>query len=405
MASDDDLISNPVGRRKLLQSVGAGSGILLAGCVGGPGQEPSPSPTSEGGGGSTGEPPSTERKLANNLVVFSWYEQWHERMLEKFREQHSGLETSLTAYGSNQEAYSKLKAAGTDSVDFVLPSNNMLITMREDDMIQPIDTSLLSNWELQKPIADRAPWNGFLKADGEYWGIPFARGSYMNVTTQSKIDEGVVPSDLVKSWDIYFENTDARTAIKDYGRRNVSVVIWHIRGQEGDINADPGNNVSWQEIEDKLVEMIENSKAIYSSSEEARRLIKNDQIDVANVWGGDVIQLRNLSGVSDAVGFLPTEGSNGWFDSFCVPKNAPHSFTSHKYMDFLLKPENMLLEYEIEGNIAVQEGLLDRMSQAKKDKFGFLLNMETTNLQPYAPDKELQNRATQAWNNAKTRAQ
>lgn len=376
-------------RRNLIKAAGvAGAAGLgsMAGCVGG------------GGGGGGGN------QIADSLVVFSWYEQFHGEMLNRFKQQHDGLSTSLTGYGSNQEAYSKLKASGTDSVDFVLPSNNMLIRMREEDMIQPINTDQIDRWDLQKPIADQEPWSGFLKADGEYWGVPFARGTYMNAARQSKVENGTVPEDLVNSWDIYFEDTDARTAIKDYGRRNVSIVVWHLRGQDADINADPGSEISWSEIESKLVEMIENSKTIYSSSEDARRLIKQDQIDVANVWGGDVIQLQNLSGVGDAKGYFPQEGSNGWFDSFCVPNGAPHAYTSHQYMNFLLKPEHMLEEYEIEGNVAVQDGILDRMTDDKRNKFGFLLDIDSTTLQPYAPDTELQNRATEAWNNAKSKA-
>lgn len=359
----------------------------LAGCLGG------------GGDGSGGE-----QEIGSNLIVFSWYEQWHNEMEQKFAEQHDGLTIDHTGYSSNQELFSKLKAAGTDGADFVLPSNNMQTRLRKEDMIQPINPDWIDNWDLQKPIADAEPWSNFVKADGEYWGVPFARGSYMNAVPQSKLDDGTVPEDLINSWDIYFEDTDARTGIKDYGRRNVSIVIWHLQGEDGDINEDPGNAVSWTEIEDKLVEMIRNSKTIYSSSEDARRLISQDQLDVVNVWGGDVIQLRNLSGIEDAKGFMPKEGSNGWFDSFAIPKDAPNAYTSHKYMDFLLKPENMLREYELEGNIAVQDGLMDKMSQDKKDKFGFLLEMDTSKLQPYKSDDELQNRATEAWNNAKSRA-
>ncbi|MFB6267748.1 MAG: PotD/PotF family extracellular solute-binding protein [Halodesulfurarchaeum sp.] len=361
----------------------------MAGCVGGGG----------GGGGQGGQ-----QTIANNLVVFSWYEQWHQRMLNKFKQQHSGLSTSLTAYGSNQELYSKLKAAGTDSVDFVLPSNNMLTRLREEDMIQPINTDWIDRWNLQKPLADKDPWKNFVKADGEYWGVPFAQGIYMNAARKSKVEQGVVPKELITSWDLYFEDTDARLGIKDYGRRNVSIVIWHLRGAKGDINKDPGDAVSWSKIEDKLVEMIRNSKTIFSSAESARRLIKQDQLDAANIWGGDVVQLRNMSGVEDAKGYFPEEGTNGWFDSFAVPKGAPHAYTAHQYMNFILKPERLLKEYEIEGEVAVQKGLLEKMSTEKKQKFQFLLDIPMEKLQPYTANKKLQNRATQAWNNAKSRA-
>lgn len=381
-------------RRDVTRAAGAlGAAGLggLAGCTGQFG----------GGGGGGGQ------QIANQLTVFSWYEQWHQQMLKKFRQRHEGLQTDLTPYGSNSELYSKLKAAGTDSVDFVIPSNNMLIKMRNEDLIQPIDTSLISRWDLQKPVANQQPWSDFLKADGEVWGVPFTQGFYWNIARTEKVGD-VVSEDLINSWDLYFSDTDARLGIKDYGRRNVSIVVWHLRGADGDINADPGNAISWTKIEDKLVEMIENAKTIYSSSEGARKLLKNDQVDVINSWGGELVQLKKLSGVSGVGGYFPVEGSNGWFDSFAVPKNAPHKYTSHQYMDFLLKPENQRIEIQVEGNLAVQPGLVEKLSAERRELFGPVLKAIQENgskLQPYAPDSELQNRATEAWNNAKARAQ
>jgi spermidine/putrescine-binding protein len=384
-------------RRNFVKTTGiasAAGAASLAGCVGGP----------AGGGNDNNSQGESKNQIADELTVFTWYEQFHNRMLQEFRQTHSGLNTNLTSYGSNQELYSKLKAAGTDQVDFVLPSNNMVTRLREDDMIQPINTDWLSRWNLQKPFADEKPWSDFLKIDGEYWGVPFARGTYMNTTNKSKVEDGAVPSDLIDSWDLYFEDTEARLAVKDYGRRNVSIVMWHMLGEDADINNDPGNKVAWEEIEKKLVQMIENSKTLYSSSEDARRLMKQDQIDVANVWGGDVIQLQNLSGIEDAEGYFPKQGSNGWFDCFCIPKSAPHAYTSHAYMDFVLKPDRLLKEYEIEGNVAVQKNIIEKMPQSLKTNYEFLLNIDSSQLQPYAANKELQNRATQAWNNAKSRA-
>lgn len=389
-------------RRRLLGAV-ASAGLTgsMTGCLGGGGGQ---TPTDQQKQTPTGQ----QQQIAKTFNVFSWYENWHAEMLEKFRKKSERLETTnLTAYGSNQELFSKLKAAGTSGTDFVIPSNNMLIKLRKQDMIEPIDTSLISRWDMQKEVANQKPWKNFIKAEGKTWGVPFTQGFFWNITRKKKIENGTVSKDLINSWDLYFSDTDARLGIKDFGRRNVSIVIWHLRGDKADINEDPGNAVSWDKIEDKLVEMIENSDKIYSNSEVARQLIKKDQVDVVNSWGGEVIQLENLSGVKDVKGFFPKEGSNGWFDSFAIPKNAKHAYTSHKYMDFLLKPENQVKEIQIEGNLAVQPGLVEKLPSETREKFAPILTTiqeHGTKLQPYAPDKELQNRATQAWNRAKSRA-
>lgn len=122
-----------IDRRQLLGAVAsAGMTASMTGCLnGGGGQTPT--------GQQTGTPTGQQR-IAKTLNVFSWYENWHSEMLKQFRQQSERLKTTnLTAYGSNQELFSKLKAGGTKGTDFVIPSNNMLIKLRNQDMIEPID--------------------------------------------------------------------------------------------------------------------------------------------------------------------------------------------------------------------------------------------------------------------------
>jgi len=341
---------------------------------------------------------------ADALILFSWYDEWHEVMLEAFAENHGGLETSVTPYSSNQELYAKLKAGGTNSTDLVMPSNNMITVLQDDGMIQPIDTDRLERWSLQQPVADRLPWKSFVQSEGVYWGVPFTRGYYTNYAHGERVDDGTIPEDLVGSWDVYFDDHDGKVGIKDYGRRNVSIVLWHLRGTDADINEDPGTEVSWEEIEDELVRMIENSTAIYSSNEDAVRLFANGEIDVMNIWSGDVPEIRRHEGGEDARAYFPREGTNGWFDSYCIPAEAPHPELVHDYIDFTLAPENQARAVEIQGTYAVQPGVIDRVDGESRDLMRRLGDIDPTKLQPYSDDKDLQRRATEAWNNAKARA-
>ena len=87
-----------------------------------------------------------------------------------------------------------------------MPSNNMLTILRREELIQPIDPSRLDRWSLQKPIAESEPWRSFLKDEEKYYGVPFTRGYYTNYVRGKMVDDGSIPSDLVNSWNIYFED-------------------------------------------------------------------------------------------------------------------------------------------------------------------------------------------------------
>lgn len=375
-------------RRELVRtsaSLGALSQTALAGCVAG---------LSDG----------ASNRMSDSIVVFSWYDEWHDVMLEEFQREYDGIETHLTSYSSNQELYAKLKAGGTEGADIVMPSNNMLSTLQDEGMIRPIDTSRLDRWSLQKPIAEKDPWQSFLKYDGDYFGVPFTRGYYTNYARGQLVDDGTIPEDLVDSWDIYFEDHEANLGIKDYGRRNVSIVLWHLRGADADINNDPGNVVSWAEIEDKLVELINNATAIYTSNEDGIRLFANGSVDIINIWNGNLGEIKGHQGGEDVRSYFPREGSNGWFDSYCIPADPPHPDLAHEYIDFTLKPSRQAKAVEVNDVYTVQPGLIEKVEPDLKDLMEELGNVDASKLQPYSPEKELQRRATEVWNSAKSRA-
>ena len=69
---------------------------------------------------------------------------------------------------------------------------------------------------------------------------------------------------------------------------------------------------------------------------------KNDVVAgiavAAIVYNGDAIQ--SVTEEPDKLGFIiPSEGSEIWYDSMCIPSKAPNPDAAHKWINWLLEPE------------------------------------------------------------------
>jgi putrescine transport system substrate-binding protein len=71
--------------------------------------------------------------------------------------------------------------------------------------------------------------------------------------------------------------------------------------------------------------------------------LANGEICVAIGYNGDILQARdradeNKTGQEIAYS-IPKEGSIIWFDSYVIPKDAPHPANAHAFINYMLKPE------------------------------------------------------------------
>jgi putrescine transport system substrate-binding protein len=58
---------------------------------------------------------------------------------------------------------------------------------------------------------------------------------------------------------------------------------------------------------------------------------------MAQGYSGDIFQARDENDAIDYV--IPKEGSLGWVDVMCVPKDAPHPINAAKFINYVLQPK------------------------------------------------------------------
>jgi putrescine transport system substrate-binding protein len=91
-----------------------------------------------------------------------------------------------------------------------------------------------------------------------------------------------------------------------------------------------------------LLEKIRPYIQKFNSSEYINALATGD-ICLALGYSGDILQARNRADEAKAgvnIGYIiPKEGALMWFDSFVIPKDAPHPDAALAFINYMMKPD------------------------------------------------------------------
>ena len=109
-----------------------------------------------------------EEKVLN---VFTWEGYFDETTLAQFTEE-TGIQVNYSTFASNEEMMLKLQANGGSEYDIVLASDYAISTIRKEGLIQPLDKSLLTNWDNLNPDY----LNQYFDPDNVY-SMPYTVGS------------------------------------------------------------------------------------------------------------------------------------------------------------------------------------------------------------------------------------
>ena len=120
-----------------------------------------------------------------------------------------------------------------------------------------------------------------------------------------------------------------------------------------------GNSSNPAEIKaayEKLVTLTPNIKTF--NSDATRMPYIEGEATLGMTWNGEAV-MANDEGLTSLVYKYPTEGAILWMDNFVIPKNAKQVDAAHKFIDYLLRPENAKIVSEQIGyaspNLAARE--------------------------------------------------
>ena len=272
------------------------------------------------GCGSSSEPAvdPVEKYGSDTLKLFTWGEYLGEIVISDFEEQF-GVNVIIEYFDSNEMMYTKLQ--GGDSYDVLIPSDYMIQRLIAEDMLQPIDKSLIPNMEV---LTDGVK-NLAFDPENEY-SVPYFWGTVGLVyNTQN------VPAELIEEqgWDI-LKNTDYAGDIYMYDSERDSFMV-ALKALGYSMNTE--NDEEIDEAYQWLLELNDTMDPAYVTDEVIDNMM-NGTKDIAVVYSGDATVVLDENPDMDF--FMPEEGTNVWCDSMVIPSNAQNPLLAHEFINFML---------------------------------------------------------------------
>lgn len=299
--------------------------------------------------------------FAEEVRVYNWSDYIDEALLDKFQEE-TGINLIYDVFDANEVLETKMLAGGS-GYDVVVPSGTFLQRQISAGAFQKLDMEKLPNhknlWDL---VIDRTDQYdpGNAHAINYMWGTT---GIGVNV---DKVREALGGDAPIDSLDLIFkpENMEKLAScgvhFLDAPAETMPFALQFL-GENPDSH-DPDVIAKVEDVYAAVrpyVQKFHNSEYING--------LANGDVCVAMGWSGDILQARDRAEEADngvVIAYhAPKEGAQMWFDQMAIPVDAPNPDGAHKFLNFIMDPENAAAAsnyvYYANGNKASQEFLLD----------------------------------------------
>ena len=255
------------------------------------------------------------------LNVFNWGEymslgQDGAMHVNKEFEALTGIKVNYQTFDNNEGMYTKLKSGGA-SYDVVIPSDYMIAKMIKEDMLQPLDWSLIPNATL---CIDEKYMD--LEYDpGNVYSVPYTWGTVGLIYNTTLVDEAPT------SWNALWDERYAGDILMFGNSRDAFAIALLKNG----LSLNP-----------KTLDDVETAKEDLIAQKGVVQAYVNDEIfdkmcggeaALAPYYAGDALTMMEEN---PDLGFVvPVEGTNMFTDAAVIPKDAQNVLAAHMYINFL----------------------------------------------------------------------
>ena len=217
--------------------------------------------------------------------------------------------------------YTKLLSG--NNYDVIVPSDYMIERLMEEELIQPLDYSYMTNLDDLNPevLALRDEYD----KDGVY-SIPYFWGSVGLVYNKNNVDVNKLDElgwNILK--DIEYSN---KIFMYDSERDSFMVALKALGYSMNTENMDEINKAY-----DWLCELHDTMSPAYVTDEVTDAMINNEK-DIAVVYSGDAAYI--ISQNDDMAYYVPKEGTNVWSDGFVIPTNAKNPKLANEFINYMM---------------------------------------------------------------------
>jgi spermidine/putrescine transport system substrate-binding protein len=324
---------NNLSRRSMLIGMAVSGVALLASC----GQ----------GSGKVAANIAPDGELEDRVNIYSWGDYDDPDLLSHFKKRF-GTIVQADAYGSNEEMIAKLAASrGTSGYDIVVPTGLMIPQMVEHRLIQELDHSLIPNLDT---------------LDGNFTDQYFDPGNRYSVCkawgTTGFVYDKARHTGSYTSWsdflDLAATEASGRTALLEDAWEVTSIALGHL-GE--DMNTEDAAVL--RDARNLIVNDLAPHVRAYVGN--AATAMSQGSFSLMQAFNGDARQGILDADDPDRWEFVfPTPSANLWMDNWCIATGAPHPDAAHTFIDWIIAPDQALVECDYIGYPTGSEVFLDK---------------------------------------------
>ena len=294
---------------------------------------------------------------SDTLTIYNWGEYIDPELIDKFEEE-TGMNVIYETFDSNEAMLTKIEQGGS-AYDIAVPSEYTIESMKEKDLLIPVDHAKVPNLQYINPDFLNLSFD-----EGNEYSIPYFWGSVGIVYNPNYVEDHLT----FESWDhLWDESLRGKVFLVDSSREVIGMGLNSI-GQS--LNAKDEELL--KQATNKLKELAPNVKAVIG--DEITPLMVNNEATVALTWSG---QAADMMWENEELDFaIPQEGSNLWFDNMVIPKTAKNVEGAHLFINFMLDPENAAQNADYVGYSTPNEAAWELMDPEVVEDERFYPNPE-----------------------------
>lgn len=306
---------------------------------------------------------------SGEVNVFAWGDYIQDNIKDAF-EKKTGIKVNLTTFGSNEEAQSKLRAAGGKGFDLIFPSVDTRPEYDEGELLQVIDESRVKVDQIN-PAMWRSSLSLGAARRGKRYLIPFDWGTE-GITYDSSV-HSFKPGELSYG-DLWADGLDGKVA----GRQKSIIITLAIYLDS--IGQVPSNRAldlykseaDMRRIFDACLDFLKPHKknigAFWNNATEATSAFTDSGCTIGQTWDTTGIKLHTDVD-KKWIYTAPKEGALGWMDTMGIPSGAENLEQSYEMINFLMTPEVGGMFANNTGYNSAAVGSENHLSDASKATF------------------------------------
>ena len=279
---------------------------------------------------------------AENLRILTWGSYAPEELVKKFEAENPDIKVEVT-FSNNEEMIAKLRATGGTGYDLAQPSHDRIYAAQvEYNIYKPLDLSKINMDQLSPNLVEGVKANTTI--DGEVYAVPHQWGT-------SGMMANVKEAPDAKSWlDLCNPEYKGRTSMRL--RRTILLGMGFAMGM--DPFALYADKDAYKDMLDKvtakLIECKDNIKTYWTGGDDLSALMLSGEVVLSETWDSTAFKLYSEN---QDIHFIPPEtGALAWIDTFAIPRGGEADDAAYKWINFVLKPENVKIMSASTGAIA-----------------------------------------------------